>query len=301
MRNRLPFRTSLVPPDRERKVWLRHGRMRRAAVRMLNHLVLVTAAVVVVGPFAWLVSTSLKERRDIFLFPPQWMPDPIRWSNYSEALTALPFDRYLLNTLIITGTSMVGQVMSAALVAFAFARLRWPGRDHLFVLVLITMMLPQHVTFIPQFLGFRALGWVDTFWPLIVPAYFGGGPFYVFLLRQFFRTLPREIDDAARLDGTSNFGIFWRITLPLSKPALATVAIFSFYFHWNDFFGPLIYLQDPQLRTLSLGLRHFTGPYGTEWHLIMAASTAVVLPPIVLFFLAQRYFIQGVVFSGLKG
>lgn len=301
MRNNSLTATATSEAYRKRGGFLPHGKLRRTLGRALIHLALLVAAVAVLGPFAWLLSTSLKERRDIFLFPPEWIPRPIQWSNYSEALTALPFDRYLLNTLIITGASMVGQVLSAALVAFAFARLRWPGRDQLFVLVLITMMLPQHVTFIPQFIGFRQLGLVDTFWPLIVPAYFGGGPFYVFLLRQFFRTLPREIDDAARLDGTSNFGIFWRITLPLSKPALATVAIFSFYFHWNDFFGPLVYLQDPQLRTLSLGLRHFIGPYGTEWHLIMAASTAVLLPPVVLFFVAQRYFIQGVVFSGLKG
>lgn len=264
------------------------------------HLILILGAVLFLGPFVWLVSTSLKTYNALFDYPPTLFPQPIQWSNYPDALTALPFGRYLLNTLIISVTAVVGHVMAASLVAFSFARLRWPGRDRLFLVVLVTMMLPTQVTFIPQFIGYRELGMINTFWPLILPAYLGGGPFNIFLLRQFFMGLPRELDDAARIDGCSNFGVYLRIILPNSVPALMTVALFAFFFHWNDFFGPLIYLQDPDLRTISLGLRQFVSDYRTDWQLVMAASTAALMPLIIIYFLAQRYFVQGVVFTGVK-
>lgn len=264
------------------------------------HAVLVIAAIVVMVPLFWTLSTSLKDPGDIFQYPPAWWPDPIVFRNYYEAMTIIPFHVYFLNTVIITGASLVGQLVSCSLVAYSFARLRWPGRDTLFILMLATMMLPRQVTLIPQFILFRYLGWIDTWWPLIVPSFFGV-PFFIFLLRQFFMGIPRDLDDAARLDGASNFRIFWEIILPLSKPVLAAVAIFSFQFTWNDFFEPLIYLHSSDLFTVSLALRFFQGSYGTQWHLLMAASVVAMAPMIILFFFAQRYFIQGIVVSGVKG
>jgi|SRR5579884_2272345 len=276
--------------------WWR-DRLDHAAV----HVVLLVGVVVVAGPLAWMISTSLKAPADVFSFPPKWIPNPIVWSNYPSALTTLPFGTYFENTLTITLLAMVGQLFSAALVAFSFARLRWSGRDALFVVVLATLMLPQHVTLVPQYILFSQLRLVDTFLPLILPAYFGGGAFFIFLLRQFFMTIPLELDDAARIDGCGDFGIFWRIILPQAGPALAATAIFSFQWHWNDFLGPLIYLTSKTNFTLALGLRLFQSEMGTEWHLVMAASVVVMLPIVVVFFVAQKYFFQGVVFTGIKG
>ena len=194
---------------------------------------------------------------------------------------------------------MLGEVIVSSIVAYAFSRLRWRGRNALFIVVLATMMLPRQVTLIPEFIVFRQLGMIDTFWPLILPSWFGN-PFYIFLLRQYFLTHSRELDQAAVIDGCSRFGVFWRITLPMSKPVLGAVAIFSFQFHWNDFFRPLIFLLDQDKYTLALGLRFFQGTYGTEWNSLMAVSLVVMLPLIIVFFFAQRYFIQGVVFTGYK-
>lgn len=251
-------------------------------------------------PLGWSLSTSLKEPGDIFTYPPSWIPNPVRWQNYVEVFQTIPFARYFLNTAIITGFDIVGKVLSCSIVAFSFARLRWWGRDVVFLVMLSTLMLPHHVTLIPQFILYKYLGWVDTFLPLIVPNFFGG-PFLTFLLRQFFMTIPLDLDDAARIDGASTFRIFWNIILPLSKPALAAVAIFVFQGTWNDFLGPLIYLHSKDKFTVSLGLRMFQGEHGTDWHLLMAASLMAMLPVIVVFFAAQRYFIQGVVFTGVKG
>jgi ABC-type glycerol-3-phosphate transport system permease component len=275
-------------------------RLRQRVAALAIHAALIAGAALVLFPLAWMLSTSLKEPGDVFLFPPDWVPDPIKWENYREALTVLPFGRYFFNTLLITALDIVGKVLSCSLVAYGFARLRWWGRDVLFLVMLSTLMLPHHVTLIPQFVVFRALGWFDTLLPLIVPAFFGG-PFLTFLLRQFYMTIPLELDDAARIDGASSLQIYGRIILPLSKPALAACAIFVFNSTWNDFLGPLIYLQSPENFTLSLGLRQFQGEYATEWHLLMAASLVTLLPVVALFFAAQRYFIQGVVFTGLKG
>jgi ABC-type glycerol-3-phosphate transport system permease component len=275
-------------------------RVSRSLSAALIHACLITGLVLVFFPIVWAVSTSLKNPGDIFLIPPIWVPDPIRWQNYVEAMTKANFGRYFLNTTIITLLDIVGKVFSCSLVAFAFARLRWWGRDFLFMLMLSTLMLPQQVTLIPQFILYRQLGWVDTFLPLIVPNFFGG-PFFTFLLRQFFLSIPTDLDDAARIDGCSSWGVFWRIILPLSQPALMMVAIFVFNFTWNDFFGPLIYLHSRSNYTISLGLQAFQTQAGPEWHLIMAASLVAMLPVLLLFFLGQRYFIQGVVFSGVKG
>jgi ABC-type glycerol-3-phosphate transport system permease component len=280
------------------------ARVGRRATRLLRsillHGLLIAGMGLILIPVLWALSTSLKAPGDIFLLPPKWVPDPIRWGNYVDAMTKAPFGRYFLNTAIITGIDIVGKTLSCALVAFAFARLRWWGRDVLFLVMLSTLMLPQQVTLIPQFVIYRQLGWIDTFLPLIVPNFFGG-PFYTFLLRQFFLTIPTELDDAARIDGCSSLGVFARIVLPLSMPALTAVAVLVFNFTWNDFFGPLVYLHSRDNYTISLGLQAFQTQSGPEWHLIMAASLVAMLPVLLIFFVGQRYFIQGIVFSGVKG
>ena len=232
-------------------------------------------------------------------FPPEFWPQEIVWSNYPHALTQLPFDLYFRNTIVIVIFCLLGEVIVSSIVAYAFSRLRWRGRNALFIVVLATMMLPRQVTLIPEFIIFKELNMIDTFWPLILPSWFGN-PFYIFLLRQYFLTHSRELDQAAVIDGCSRFGVFWRITLPMSKPVLGAVAIFSFQFHWNDFFRPLIFLFSEENYTLALGLRFFQGTFGTEWNSLMAVSLVVMLPLIIVFFFAQKHFIQGVVFTGYK-
>jgi len=244
----------------------------------------------------------LKTNAEAFLFPPRWIPKRFLWRNYIEAVTTIRYFLYFRNTVIVTVAAMTGQVISASLVAFGFARLRARLRDVLFVVLLSTMMLPGQVTLVPVYLLFRKIGWLNTFLPLIVPSWLGGGAFSVFLLRQFFSTLPLELDDAARIDGCGLFGIYSRILLPLSKPALATVAIFAFFGHWNDFMGPLIYLSKSSMYTLSLGLQFYVSAHGqVEWNLLMAATCLSILPLLIVFFSAQRTFVQGVALTGLKG
>lgn len=275
----------------------------RSVVRVTaTYILLVAFGIVFMLPFVWMLSSSLKSLPDVFVFPPQWIPQPPLWKNYYEALTTWPFLTWTANTLTVTVPVVVGTVLSSSLAGFALARLRGYGRNVLFALILATMMVPQQVTMIPTFLLFSKLGWVDTFKPLIVPAWFGDA-FSIFLLRQFFKGIPSELDDAARIDGCSYLGIYRRIMLPLAKPALATVAIFSFMNTWNDFLGPLIYLNSSSKYTIALGLTTMqAGMTGeTPWHFIMAASVVSVLPVIALFFLAQRLFIQGIVVTGVKG
>jgi ABC-type glycerol-3-phosphate transport system permease component len=270
--------------------------------RATIYAVLIAGAVVVMLPFVWTLSTSLKAPSDIFVFPPRWIPDPIMWSNYPEALTSYPFGRWLQNTLFVVLFSTIATLISCSMVAYSFARLRWPGRDILFIVLLSTMMLPEQVSLIPTFIGFRYLGWVNTFLPLIIPPLFARNAFYVFLLRQFFMTIPLDLDDAARIDGAGYFAIYSRILLPMSKPALAIAGIMFFQFKWKEFFAPLIYLHDSEKYTIALGLRAFQSPtWGTDWHLMMAANIVFMLPLIVIFYFAQRYFIQGIVFTGVKG
>lgn len=272
---------------------------RRTIGHIIVHVLLWLGVVLMFIPLAWTLSTSLKPVSDIYIFPPKWIPNPIRWENYREAVTAIPFLTYLKNTVIITGLSIVGKVASVTLVGFAFARLQWWGREVFFVIMLATMMLPPHVTLIPQFVLFKQLGWIDTFYPLIVPQFFGG-PYLTFLARQFFMTLPRDLDDAARIDGCSSWGVFSRVIMPLSKPVVIMIVILVFNGAWNEFLMPLIYLQNQNNFTLALGLRMFQGEAATSWHLLMAASLLTMLPVLVLFFTAQRYFMQGIVFTGVK-
>jgi multiple sugar transport system permease protein len=224
-----------------------------------------------------------------------------RAENYAAAWTAKPFTLFTLNTLFVTFCCILGQVLSASLVAFAFARLEWPGRNLLFFGMLATMMLPGEVTMIPNYLIFRRLGWIDTFLPLTVPSFLGGGAFFIFLFRQFFLTLPRELDEAARVDGCSSLRIYGSVLMPLCKPIIATIAVFSFVAHWNDFLTPLIYLNSSEKFTLALGLQFFRGTYETDMHLLMAASTLVLLPVIVVFFFAQKQFVKSIVLTGMKG
>ncbi len=251
-------------------------------------------------PLVWMLVTALKPDAQLFAYPPEWVPRPPMWGNFKEAIEYFPFWAYFRNSTIVTVLSVFGQVFSAAIVAYGFAKLRWPGREVVFFLVLATLMIPSQVTMIPQFIIFTRIGWVDTLLPLIVPSFFGGGAFNVFLFRQYYRTIPREYNDAARIDGASHWRIFWQIILPQSKPVIATASIFAFLWTWNDFMGPVIYLHSPENFTLPIGLRAFQQQTGTEWDLLMAASLIVMIPVILLFFFLQRYFVQGMAMSGLN-
>lgn len=251
-------------------------------------------------PFLWVLSTSLKSESEVFSLPIKWIPEKLHFENYEEVFKKMPFLIYLKNSVFITVVTIIGTVLSSSLVAYAFGCLKWPGRDFLFMFILATMMLPLQVTMIPIFVLFKEIGWLNTFKPLTIPAFLGGGAFNIFLLRQFFLSIPKDLLDSARIDGCSELRIYWNIVLPLAKPALATVAILTFMFSWNDFLGPLIYLSDKMKNTLALGLGMFVGQYTTEWTLLMAASVLMMLPMILIFFFFQKYFIQGFTMSGLK-
>jgi multiple sugar transport system permease protein len=271
----------------------------RAVGRVAVYLLLIAGGLLYTAPFLWMVSTSLAEPGRALDLPPRWIPSPIHWQNYARAWTVLPFGDFTRNSLIYALASLIGELASCSIVAFAFARIPFTGRRFWFAVVLSTMMLPAQVTLIPLFILFKNLGWLDTLLPLVVPTFFGHA-FYIFLLRQFFMTLPSELDDAARIDGANPLQTYWHIVLPLAQPALATVAIFSFVYRWNDFFGPLIYLTTPEKMTIAVGLQLFRGQWGTDFSLLMAASVAAVLPIIVLFFVAQKTFIQGIALTGMK-
>ncbi len=278
---------------------------RRAEVRRVLRTIAIELVLLVLGigmllPFLWLITGSVKSEAQVFAWPPVWLPSPVQWENYPKALTILPFATFFRNTIFIAVLATAGTVVSSSLVAFAFARLRFPGRGPLFLLVLATMMLPGIVTMIPRFILFKHLGWVDTLRPLWVPDFFGSS-FSIFLLRQFFLTLPVEMDEAARIDGASNWRIWATIAVPLSVPAVTTVAVFAFINSWNDFMGPLIYLNSMDKRTVSLGLAAFTGIYSAEYNLMMAASVSALLPVLAVFFFAQRLFVKGIVLSGMGG
>lgn len=265
------------------------------------YVILILASTLFTIPFLWTLSTALKSSQEIAADPSRLIPQHIAWENFGKAWTALPFPRFVLNTVIVTFAATFGQVLSASLVAYGFSRFQFRARNALFYTMLATMMLPGQVTMIPVFMIWRGLGAIDTFWPLILPAYLGGGAFNIFLLRQFLLGIPRELDEAAMLDGAHYFTIWWRILLPLSGPAVATVAIFSFFGHWDAFDGPLIYLNSPQNYTVSIGLRMFQDSFGTELEKLMAASLIHILPMVILFFCAQRYFLKGINLSGLGG
>lgn len=248
-----------------------------------------------------MVSTSLKQRGTEFLWPPQWFPNPVAFENYPIALTLLPFGTLFKNTLLITVMNMVGATLTSLMAAYAFSRLRFPCRDIFFSICISTMMLPPMVTMIPQFILFKHLNWVNTFLPLIVPAWCGGGAFFIFLGRQFFSTIPIELEDAARIDGASSYRIWWSIMIPLAKPVIASMAVFSFQSNWNDFVRPLIYLYDLEKQTVAIGMNAMKGTFQTDWNLLMVIATVFTMPMVILFFLAQRNFMRGIVTTGLAG
>lgn len=280
---------------------------RKLTSTVLTQIALVVLSVAFVLPLLWMFATSLKPITETLTSPPKWVPSKVLWSNYPDAITYnseqlgyIPFLVYARNTIIVTILTVVGAVVSNSLVAYSFSRLKWPGRDAFFAVTIATMMIPFPVLMVPTFALFRWLGWVGTFKPLWVPAFFASA-FSIFLLRQFFKTIPMELSEAAKLDGCSELRIFTDIIVPLAKPALTVVAVFTFMGSWNDFLGPLIYLVDQNTFTLSLGLSAYQTQHGgTPWNLLMAATLLVILPVILVFFFAQKVFIQGIATSGLK-
>lgn len=269
--------------------------------KSIIYIILLFISFVCLVPFYWMIRSSLMDMSQIFTMPPIWIPKPIKFSNYKEALTMLPFGRYFLNTLFVVVFTVLGTVITSSLCAYSFSRIEWKGRDTVFGILLTAMMIPFAVTLIPTFIGWQKLGVVNSYAPLIVPAWFGGGVFNVFLLRQFFRTIPKELDEAVRIDGAGHFTIYSKIIMPLSKPSLIVVSLFSFMGSWNDFLGPLVYLNDGDKFTLSLGLMQFQGMYSAQWQYMMAAATVVLIPIVIIFFIGQKYFIEGISMSGMKG
>lgn len=295
----IPIQTPLQPAYR--KKYFTAARIGR----MVVFTILLLGSVIMFAPFAFLISSSLKVETQVFQIPIQWIPNPVRWMNYVDALTQKPFLRYFTNTMIIVLLNQVAVLVTSSICGYGFARIRFPGRDFFFGVALATMMLPYYVTMVPQFiLMTNFLHWMDSYKPLTIPIFFGGGAFNVFLFRQFFKTIPEDFSDAARIDGCSEFGIFWRIFVPLSTSVFITVAIFTFMGSWNDFIGPLLYINTPEKFTIALGLSTYRSMMGvgrTRWDLLMAASVAMTLPIVIVFFVLQRYFIKGVVMSGIKG
>ena len=287
-----------------RSNWLRSRRTTRTISRVLLYLVLTMGSVIFVMPFYYMLNTAVSSPPSLAKFPLDWIPRPIMLTNFTEGWGFyMDFTRYLQNTLQISVSATIGTVLSCILVAYSFARISWPGRGFWFVLLLGTMMLPGHVTLVPTYVIFARLHWVNTYRPLIVPAFFGSA-FYIFLLRQFFMTLPRELDDAARIDGCGYLGILARVLLPLCKPAIAAVLVFSFVSSWSDFFGPLIYINDPEKYTMVLGITSLTTSSGITYiHMgyVMAVNTLIVLPILAIYFRAQSYFIEGITLTGVRG
>jgi multiple sugar transport system permease protein len=268
--------------------------------RLLSHLVILAGAMAMVVPFLWMLSTSLKSQGAAVAYPPQWIPDPIQWHNYIDVVQSFPFALFAFNSVKISLLGTLGQLLSTSLAAYAFARMNFPGRQTIFFLLLATLMIPGHVTMIPTFLLFNWLGWVNTHYPLFVPAWFGGA-FGTFLIRQFFLTLPQDYSDAASIDGAGHLRIFWSIYIPLAKPVLATLALFVFMGHWNEFLLPIIYLTDQDMMTLTVGLSYFRQQYTTLYHYLMAGTLLSILPILILFVVLQKYFVSGIVMSGVKG
>ena len=269
-------------------------------LRVVTYLLLILFSLVMLLPLLWMISSALKPNYEVFQFPPQWIPSPIEWGNFPKALNFVPFLQFFLNTGILALATLLGTLVSNILIGYAFARLEARGKNALFYLMLSTLMLPYAVTMIPQYAIFAKLHWVNTFWPLIVPSYFGN-PFFIFLLRQFFMGIPRELEDAAAIDGAGVFRTIWQIMLPLSWPAVVTVCIFQIQGTWNDFLGPLIYLNKESMFTLQLGLQYFVGQYTGGWNLLMAASTVILMPVLLMFYFGQRLFVKGIIVGGLKG
>jgi ABC-type glycerol-3-phosphate transport system permease component len=287
------------PLARTRQAQAGSTRALRIVVSVLIHVTVISGAILFTLPFLWMVRTSLLRPELIAVEPPVWIPWPPEWRNYSALFELGPFGAWMTNSVIVTLLATLGNTLTSAIVAFGFARTTFVGRDRLFVLVLATMMIPFQVTLVPQYVLFWQLGWLNTLLPLVVPELFGRA-FFIFILRQFFMSLPRELDEAAKIDGASLWQVLWLIVLPLAKPAIATVAVFAFIDHWNEFIRPLVYVQTPENLTLAVGVRWFAGRYEVMFHYLMASAVLLLAPIIVAFFVAQKQFIRGIALTGLK-
>jgi multiple sugar transport system permease protein len=271
------------------------------AGNVLIHIILYVAAILCIFPFYWMLRTAVVNMSNIFSPDLHLLPPVVLLDNFQRALTSLPFGTYFLNTVLVTVLNLVGVLLTSSLCAYGFSRLNWPGRDKVFGVMLTALMLPYSVLMIPHFIGWSFLGLTDTFAPLTIPAYFGGGLFNIFLLRQFFFGIPREMDEAAFVDGASHLRIYWSIILPLSKQALIVVGLFTYLTHWNNYLEPMIYISSEKKFTLMLGLNQFMGGYNAEWNLMMAAVVVIVIPSLLFYLVAQRYFIEGIAMTGVKG
>ncbi|MBX3084421.1 MAG: carbohydrate ABC transporter permease [Anaerolineae bacterium] len=265
-----------------------------------SYLILSVGSIFMLFPFLWMISTSLKQTQYILQFPPQWIPNPVNTQNYVDIWSQIPLARGFLNSAFISITGTVGVLVASSLAGFSFAKLRFPGRDKIFVVLLVTLMIPGAILLVPQFILYKNLRWVGTYNPLIIPSLFGA-VYETFFFRQFFRGLPNDLIDAAKIDGASLFTIFWRIAVPLSRPVFATLAVLAFMWRWNDYMGPLIYLQDPNMQTVPVLISSFQSQYLTQYGMLMAASVLSILPIVILFFILQRYFVEGIAMTGLKG
>lgn len=274
-------------------------RRRTAVTSVITHVALISLGIIFLAPFAWMLLTSLKSLPEISTFPLTIFPEIIHWENYVKVFQVIPFARYFMNTLYVTVLSVLGQLFAAPLVAYSITKIDWVGRKFIFPIVIATMLLPFQVTMIPVYLIFQKIGLTGTYWPLIIPA-ITGAPLYIFLLRQFFLAIPDTLIQAAKIDGASDLRIYISVILPLSRPALAAVAIFTFLYTWSDFMGPLLYLNNADQYTLTLGLQAFLAEHYTEWGLLMAASVLFTLPIVVMFFFAQKQFIEGITLTGIK-
>lgn len=281
-----------IEEQRRKERYFDSVKNRKKTLRWLNFFLLAIGSLLFLSPLWWMISTSLKTMAEVMSFPPTFFPENWLWSNYVKTWNTAPFTQYTINTLTITIIVVAGNVLANSFIAYGFAKVPFKGKGFLFAIVLATMMIPGFVTLVPTYILYAKLGWLNTYYPLIIPAFFGSA-FYIFLLRQFYLTIPNELVEAAKMEGASHFYIWLKIGLPLTKPALATVAIFSFNGAWNDFLGPLLYLNDSNLYTLQVGLQVFKGQLNTQWNYLMAGSLIVLLPVIILFFIFQKYFIQG--------
>jgi multiple sugar transport system permease protein len=290
-----------VPRPAPRPSRPRSRRLRKLGSSTTKHVVLIALSAMFALPLAWMVLTSFKTAQQALTLPVVWWPHPFLASNYPQLFAALPYFRFFLNTFIYAGATIVGVCLSSSLVAYGFARLKWPGRDAVFYVMLMTLILPFVCTLIPLFVMYKHFGWIGGYLPLEVPTFFGSSIFSTFLLRQFFMTIPESLSEAARIDGAGEFYIYSRIVLPLAKPAMATVILFQFIYCWNDYLGPLIYISNENSYPLSLGLGLILGDYTTNWSWVMAGATAATAPIVILFFLTQRTFIQGIALTGTKG
>jgi multiple sugar transport system permease protein len=279
----------------------RPRRPRAIGASVSKHTVLIVLSAMFALPLVWMLGTSFKTPQQALELPVVWWPHPFLWSNYPDLFAALPYFRFFLNTFAYAGVTIVGVCVSSSLVAYGFSRLRWPGRDAVFYVMLMTLILPFACTLIPLFVMYKNFGWIGTYLPLEVPTFFGSSVFSTFLLRQFFMTIPETLSDAARIDGASEFYIYRRIILPLAKPAMAAVILFQFVYCWNDYLGPLVYISNQNSYPLSLGLDLILGDYTTNWAWVMAGATAATAPIVILFFFTQRTFIQGITVTGVKG